>query len=389
MPAAIRVRRSYRTNTMCDFTSIAVPLRRVPGLLLTLALLGGCALVPSERIGEANGQSAVPSVASRAGGDAAGNAEAGRTGEPRYIRYRADETGLLSAIDDGVNTYLEFGASPEPSLAINDQDGRPLVWTMVDKVVAVAGLHQGVLLRSGERASFVSPNPRWQGRMPMTLPARPGYAEARARLENQAQIQTAMARALVASAAPAAVKAAAPAPSSGAAPSPALMVGNVGALGGAQALPVAPMRVLQPGVSLSPATMLAPLTTANLTAAAAEQGLIRVFFASASRSIVAPDDGLATLMREAPAADEILITGFTDAIGPIEVNQRLARSRADAVAQILLRRGIQANRIVINAVASDEFIADNATDRGRALNRRAEVVLIRGGRPMMLGEARR
>lgn len=128
---------------------------------------------------------------------------------------------------------------------------------------------------------------------------------------------------------------------------------------------------------------------ANLSASAAEQGLIRVFFASASRSIVAPDDGLATLLREAPQADEIRITGFTDAIGSKDANLRLARSRADAVAQILYRRGVASPRVVIDAVAGEEFLAGNDTDKGRALNRRAEIVLIKGGRPMLLGSASR
>jgi outer membrane protein OmpA-like peptidoglycan-associated protein len=129
----------------------------------------------------------------------------------------------------------------------------------------------------------------------------------------------------------------------------------------------------------------APLAAANASAAAPERGLIRVFFATASRAIVAPEDGLAMLLQEARNADEIRVTGFTDATGSREANDALALARADAVVQILLRRGVPAARIISHAVGADEYIADNASERGRALNRRVEVLLLRDGEPLSLG----
>ena len=88
-----------------------------------------------------------------------------------------------------------------------------------------------------------------------------------------------------------------------------------------------------------------------------------MFFATASRAIVAPDDGLALLLREAGNADEIRVTGFTDATGSRGTNDALALARADAVVQILLRRGIPSSRIFSSAVGADEYIADNASER--------------------------
>ncbi|MGE0312493.1 MAG: OmpA family protein [Lautropia sp.] len=377
------------------------PAFRALGCALAAALaLCGCAIAPrADGDGPAAGATPArpmaraatggdPAPSSGAGSGAAGNGAAdpgvaidptdpSRRGEPRYIRYRADETRLVAAIDDGANTYLEFAGDVESGLAVHDQDGRPLVWTRVGRVAAIAGLHQGVLLRLDERASFVSPNPRWQGRIATTLPPRADYAEARARLENQAMLQGAMARAIAASANRAGVPATAVA-------RPSVPPAAATAPPGGAWPPAAPGSAAQPSGST-----LAPLTMANLVASAGEQGLIRVFFASASRAIVAPDDGLATLLREAPRADEIRITGFTDSIGSKESNLRLARSRADAVAQILYRRGVAGARIVVDAVAGDAFLADNASDRGRALNRRAEIVLIRDGRPLIFGSAGR
>jgi len=127
-----------------------------------------------------------------------------------------------------------------------------------------------------------------------------------------------------------------------------------------------------------------PLAAANASASAPERGLVRVFFATASRAIVAPEDGLALLLREATNADEIRVTGFTDATGSRAANDVLAQARADAVVQILLRRGIPASRIFSSAIGADEYLADNASERGRALNRRVEVLLLRNGAPVSL-----
>src|SRR5690606_36400520 len=126
---------------------------------------------------------------------------------------------------------------------------------------------------------------------------------------------------------------------------------------------------------------------AHASVAVPAHGLVRVFFATASRTIVAPDDGLGLLLREAPHADEIRVTGFTDATGSRETNDALARARADAVVQILLRRGAAPDRIFSGGIGAADYIADNATEKGRALNRRVEVVLLRDGRPLAFGGA--
>lgn len=331
------------------------PVAALAAVLLAV-LLGACATPAVEPAGLAAG---------------ADSAEQKARQEPRYLRFKAEDTRLVAAIDDGQNTYLEFAGPTESGLALFDQDGRPLVFAPAGPVAAVAGLHRAVLLKLGERASLVSPNPRWRGAGAAELPQRSDYLEARAKLENQALLQAAMERALAAS--NRAAGAARP-PDDSSAPPPGMAVGSVAVRGQAS-------DPLRPGLATT------PLAMANLTSSAAGQGLIRVFFATASRAIVAPDDGLAVLLREAPKADEIRITGFTDALGARAANLRLAESRADAVAQILYRRGIPPARVVVDAVAADEFIAENATDRGRALNRRAEIVLLKAGRPMALGQS--
>ena len=115
--------------------------------------------------------------------------------------------------------------------------------------------------------------------------------------------------------------------------------------------------------------------------------MVRLYFATASRAIVAPDDGLGLLLREAANADEIRVTGYTDATGSRAANEALAFARADAVVQILLRRGIPGDRLFRSAVGAADFVADNESDRGRALNRRVEVLLLRNGAPLAFGDA--
>ena len=66
------------------------------------------------------------------------------------------------------------------------------------------------------------------------------------------------------------------------------------------------------------------------------------------------------------------VEGHTDSIGAESYNQGLSERRANSVRQALIDEGVDSSRI--NAVGHGEArpIADNATDEGRAMNRRVE-----------------
>lgn len=68
------------------------------------------------------------------------------------------------------------------------------------------------------------------------------------------------------------------------------------------------------------------------------------------------------------------IVGHTDNTGTLEVNLKLSADRADAVVKALMARGIAATRLKAAGVASYSPIASNATEPGRAQNRRVELV---------------
>ena len=70
------------------------------------------------------------------------------------------------------------------------------------------------------------------------------------------------------------------------------------------------------------------------------------------------------------------VVGHTDSVGSFDSNLGLSRRRAEAVAAALVKDyGVAAGRLIGNGVASLAPVASNATEEGRAKNRRVELVL--------------
>lgn len=69
----------------------------------------------------------------------------------------------------------------------------------------------------------------------------------------------------------------------------------------------------------------------------------------------------------------ITATGYTDDVGARSYNERLSKRRAAAVKAYLVGHGIVPSSIRIEGKASDQPIAPNTTDEGRATNRRTEI----------------
>ncbi len=70
----------------------------------------------------------------------------------------------------------------------------------------------------------------------------------------------------------------------------------------------------------------------------------------------------------------LTVEGHTDNVGQPAYNQRLSQARAEAVVAALTGRGIAATRLRAVGYGQERPIADNATDAGRAQNRRVELV---------------
>jgi len=70
------------------------------------------------------------------------------------------------------------------------------------------------------------------------------------------------------------------------------------------------------------------------------------------------------------------VAGHTDNSGSESYNQALSQRRAQAVASYLQAQGVQPVRLQVSGYGEMRPIADNATEQGRAQNRRVEITLV-------------
>jgi OmpA-OmpF porin, OOP family len=83
-------------------------------------------------------------------------------------------------------------------------------------------------------------------------------------------------------------------------------------------------------------------------------------------------DNIATILRAYPRA-HVAVVGHTDSVGDEAANVVLSRARANTVAAKLTADGVQPQRVHAEGHGSQQPMADNATEAGRAQNRRVEL----------------
>ena len=90
-----------------------------------------------------------------------------------------------------------------------------------------------------------------------------------------------------------------------------------------------------------------------------------------SRAVIAE---ISKLLNSRPAL-KLFVVGHTDSTGGFEMNMRLSRDRAAAVTQSLVsEHGIAGTRLSPQGVGPLSPVANNATEEGRAKNRRVDLV---------------
>ena len=103
---------------------------------------------------------------------------------------------------------------------------------------------------------------------------------------------------------------------------------------------------------------------------------IRTHFAFDSAVLTAEDkatlDAAAARLKELQFVEGTAI-GHTDNIGTAEYNQKLSERRAQAVVDYLASKGVYPGRIKPIGMGLTKPIADNATEEGRAQNRRVTI----------------
>ena len=90
---------------------------------------------------------------------------------------------------------------------------------------------------------------------------------------------------------------------------------------------------------------------------------------------IAELEKIVSILRENPAL-KVQISGHTDNVGKDADNLVLSASRAKAVVEYIITKGIAAARLTHKGFGAAQPVADNATEPGRTLNRRTEMTVI-------------
>ena len=82
---------------------------------------------------------------------------------------------------------------------------------------------------------------------------------------------------------------------------------------------------------------------------------------------------IAAFLRQNPDRS-VLVQGYTDSTGAADFNQTLSRERAEAVRTAIAQNGIDSSRVQVQGMGDSGPVATNASESGRQLNRRVELV---------------
>lgn len=89
-------------------------------------------------------------------------------------------------------------------------------------------------------------------------------------------------------------------------------------------------------------------------------------------------DGIGDFLKSYPDS-KVLTRGHTDSVGKTAANQALSEKRAQKVREYLVAyRNVSPVRVTAEGVGSAQPVATNASEAGRALNRRVELIVLTG-----------
>jgi outer membrane protein OmpA-like peptidoglycan-associated protein len=77
---------------------------------------------------------------------------------------------------------------------------------------------------------------------------------------------------------------------------------------------------------------------------------------------------------------QVVVEGHTDATGGPAVNQQISQDRAQAVATYFEENGIEGDKVQAVGKGYKKPIASNKTNKGRATNRRVDIIITPSGR---------
>ncbi|MBW7055701.1 OmpA family protein [Paracoccus bogoriensis] len=103
-----------------------------------------------------------------------------------------------------------------------------------------------------------------------------------------------------------------------------------------------------------------------------------ILFATGSAAVSGPAQqdlyAVARNLNQYPNS-RVEVVGHTDSTGTPAINRDLSQRRAQSVAGILAAAGVAPSRLTAIGVADTQPVASNATEAGRAQNRRVEILI--------------
>jgi OmpA-OmpF porin, OOP family len=107
---------------------------------------------------------------------------------------------------------------------------------------------------------------------------------------------------------------------------------------------------------------------------------LKLHFETGSAKIAADSEAkvaeFANFMKESPAY-KVVIVGYTDSVGSEKSNMALSDARAESVKAMLVKDGVDPQRMRTEGKGEAQPVGNNATAEGRAENRRIEVWLLK------------
>lgn len=124
-----------------------------------------------------------------------------------------------------------------------------------------------------------------------------------------------------------------------------------------------------------PATVKAPEPQAPQSEVITLRGVL--FAYNSSQLTPTAESQLLELMAKLKNTDvtSIKVIGHTDSKGSDAYNQKLSERRASSVAAFLMSQGLAPDKLTSQGMGESQPVADNATEEGRAQNRRVELVI--------------
>lgn len=86
-------------------------------------------------------------------------------------------------------------------------------------------------------------------------------------------------------------------------------------------------------------------------------------------------DRLAKLLTD-KTKNKVAVEGHTDNVGNAASNQKLSEQRAEVIRAALVQRGVPVERLSSTGFSFNRPMASNATDQGKAVNRRVELIIL-------------